>query len=83
MHATFQSLSAPPYKLSPGFEARTAEPGCTDNFRVIVAEEDIRRHLQESETEAWISREAESLEEILRGPDASDQEKNKRQPPTP
>lgn len=41
----------------------------------IAAEEDIRKRLQESEMEAWMSREVERLEEILRDPDASDQEK--------
>ena len=41
----------------------------------IAAEEDIRKRLQESEMEAWMSREVERLEEILRDTDASDQEK--------
>jgi hypothetical protein len=41
----------------------------------IAAEEDIRKRLQEGEMEAWVSREVERLEEILRDPDASDQEK--------
>ena len=41
----------------------------------IAAEEDIRKRLQESEMEAWMSREVGRLEKILRDPDASDQEK--------
>jgi hypothetical protein len=43
----------------------------------IAAEEDARRLLQESEMEAWMSREVERLEKIIHDPDVSDQEKSK------